>query len=69
MARLSIYIIIICAFLIKNTVIGKDSFAYHTNIFPKTVNLSAAATFAVAYLLCPLLGWLSDVYFTRYKVT
>ena len=69
MARLSIYIIIICAFLIKNTVIGKDSFAYHTNIFPKTVNLSAAATFAVAYLLYPLLGWLSDVYFTRYKVT
>ena len=25
-------------------------------------------THAVAYLLYPLLGWLSDVYFTRYKV-
>ena len=30
--------------------------------------LSIAVTHAVAYLLYPLLGWLSDVYFTRYKV-
>ena len=68
MARLAIYVISICAFLIESTMIGKDSFVYHTNILPKTVILSAAATFAVAYLLYPLLGWLSDVYFIRYKV-
>ena len=68
MVRLAIYIIIICAFLIENTVIGKDSFIYHINVILKTVKLSLAATHAAAYLLYPLQGWLSDVYFARYKV-
>ena len=68
MTHRAIYIIIICAFLIENTVIGKDSFIYHTNALDKAVKLSVAATHAAAYLLYPLLGWLSDVYFTRYKV-
>ena len=34
----------------------------------QTSRLCFAVAQAIAYLLYPLLGWLSDVYFTRYKV-
>ena len=64
----AIYIIIVCSFLIQNSIIEADSYLYHTNGNLQTIRLSLAVTHAVAYLLYPLLGWLSDVYFTRYKV-
>ena len=68
MNRSAIYVIIVCSFLIRNSIIEADSYFYHTSCLFQTVRLSIAVTHAVAYLLYPLLGWLSDVYFTRYKV-
>ena len=64
----AIYVIIVCSFLIRNSIIEADSYLYHVNSQLQTTTLSLAVTHAVAYLLYPLLGWLSDVYFTRYKV-
>ena len=47
------------------TVIGSDFMLFHTvNIDGSFAYLMAQS---VAYLLYPLLGWLADVYFTRYK--
>ena len=57
-----------CSFLIQNSIIEADSSLYHMSSLFQTVRLSVALTHAEAYLLYPLLGWLSDVYFTRYKV-
>ena len=60
------YIVIICSFLIQVSIIGSDFFIYHTA--PNFIRLYISISQAVAYLLYPLLGWLSDVYFSRYKV-
>ena len=68
MNRSAIYVIIVCSFLMQRSIIEADSYLYHLNTVRQTVRLSVAVTHAVAYLLYPLLGWLSDVYFTRYKV-
>ena len=58
-------LIILCCFLIHLSVIGSDFPLFHT------VNddgvLAILISQSVAYLLYPLLGWLADVYFTRYK--
>ena len=61
------YIVIICSFLMLACNVGSDFFLYHT-AGPHYIHLSLALTLAISYLLYPLLGWLSDVYFTRYKV-
>ena len=65
MKNKSAYLVVVCCFLVHGTALGSDIYLYHT------VGLDAAVVFlvsqAVAYLLYPLLGWLADVYFTRYK--
>ena len=55
-------------FLMQNSIIEADSYQYHVNCIDQNGRLYFAVTHAVAYLFYPLLGWLSDVYFTRYKV-
>ena len=45
--------------------IGSDFSFFHT--LKKDGVLSLLISESVAYLLYPLLGWLADVYFTRYK--
>ena len=65
----AVFIVVLCSFAMKVSFIGTDFFFYHLNL--KTFHIIRtvlAVTHAVAYLLYPLLGWLSDVYFTRYKV-
>ena len=63
----AVQIVILCSFAIKVTIIGTDFSSYHMD-FLNFAKLCIAVTQAVAYLLYPLLGWLSDIYFTRYKV-
>ena len=45
--------------------VGSDIALYHTVAHDGT--LVYLLTQAVTYLLYPLLGWLADVYFSRYK--
>ena len=47
------------------TVIGSDIILYHTVAIDGS--LTYLVSQAMAYLLYPFLGWLADVYFTRYK--
>ena len=60
------YVVIVCYLLVHMTLIGTDVVFFHIT------NEDGALTYflsqAVAYLLYPLLGWLADVYFTRYKL-
>ena len=60
------YIVIIISCLIQTSIIGSDFFLYHTA--QVQLDLYFSVSQAVVYLLYPLLGWLSDAYFTRYKV-
>ena len=60
----AVYIVILCSF----ASFGTDLFLYHSKVVYQTTRVCYAVTQAAAYLLYPLLGWLSDVYFTRYKV-
>ena len=62
------YIVVLCSFAIKFSMMGTDIVYYHLETFLPITTLILAVTKAIAYLLYPLLGWLSDVYFTRYKV-
>ena len=59
------YLIVLCCFLLHMTVVGSDIVLYHTVAHDGT--LVYLLTQAVTYLLYPLLGWLADVYFSRYK--
>ena len=47
------------------SIVGSDVCFYHT--VSKDGTLSFLVSQSLAYLLYPLLGWLADVYFTRYK--
>ena len=58
-------LVIICCFLMHMSAIGSDFSFFHT--LKKDGVLSLLISESVAYLLYPLLGWLADVYFTRYK--
>ena len=58
-------LVILCCFLIHLSIIGSDFALYHTE--NKDGVLAFLVSQSVAYLLYPLLGWLADVYFTRYK--
>ena len=58
-------VIILCCILVHVNVIGSNTLLYHTIRAEGT--MSYLVSQAVAYLLYPLLGWLADVYFTRYK--
>ena len=61
-------IVILCSFLIRTSIIGTDHYYYHEKGHLQITLLCFAVSQGIAYLLYPLLGWLSDVYFTRYKV-
>ena len=60
------YIAILCCGLIHFTIIGLDAMIYHTVRNDGEVVYQVSQ--AVAYLIYPLLGWLADVYFSRYKL-
>ena len=62
------HIVILCSFMIRTSLIGTDNYIYHVESHLPITLLFLALSQAIAYLLYPLLGWLSDVYFTRYKV-
>ena len=47
------------------TIVGSDISFYHT--VSKDGTFAYLVSQSLAYLLYPLLGWLADVYFTRYK--
>ena len=59
------YLVVLCCLLIHVTFIGFDSVVYHT-AWPLTI-LVYCLSQAVAYLLYPVLGYVADVHFTRYK--
>ena len=65
MKNKAVYLIVSCCFLLHVTVYGTDVALYHT--VDHDVTLVYLLSQAVTYLLYPLLGWLADVYFTRYK--
>ena len=59
------YMVVLLNLLIHMTVIGSDNEFYHAA--HRSGVLIVLASQAVGYLFYPLLGWLADVYFTRYK--
>ena len=59
------YLVVLCCSLMHMTMIGSDVIFFHT--VNKDGTLAYFVSQSVAYLLYPLLGWLADVYFTRYK--
>ena len=61
----SLYVVILSCVFVHFTLIGFDTGLYHT--LAQDGLLTYLTSKAVAYLLYPLLGWLADVYFTRYK--
>ena len=62
------YIVVLCSFAINVSLVGTDTSFYHLETLTYYTRIILAVTHATAYLLYPLLGLLSDVYFTRYKV-
>ena len=58
------YLVVLCCFLI-HTNVGFDFSFYHT--IDQKGTLVYLVIQAIAYLLYPLLGWLADVYFSRFK--
>ena len=61
----SLYVVILSCGLVHFTIIGLDAVIYHT--VRRDGDVIYQVSQGVAYLLYPLLGWLADVYFTRYK--
>ena len=61
----SLYIVILSCGLVHFTMIGFDAIIYHTVRNDGEVIYQVSQS--VAYLLYPLLGWLADVCFSRYK--
>ena len=61
-------IVVLCSFEIQASFFGTDFFFYHLERFLHITRVCFALTHGMGFLLYPLLGWLSDVYFTRYKV-
>ena len=66
MENFGAFIVVAISCLIRVSIIGSDFFLYHT--VKSKLELYFSVSQVVAYLLYPLLGWLSDAYFTRYKV-
>ena len=61
-------IVVLCSFAISVSPVGTDISFYHLETLSYSTQTILVVTHATAYLLYPLLGLLSDVYFTRYKV-
>ena len=66
MENFGAFIVVAISCLIRVSIIGSDFVLYHTA--KSKLELYFSVSQVVAYLLYPLLGWLSDTYFTRYKV-
>ena len=60
------YMVVLFCFLIHMTVIGSDNELFHTLHHSAAIAMLLGQ--AVGYLFYPLLGWLADVYFTRYRL-
>ena len=60
-----IYLVIFCCAMIHMSLAGVDIFLFHT--IARSGNIFLLNCKAVSYLLYPLLGWMADVCFTRYK--
>ena len=60
-----VYLVIFCCALIHMSLAGLDIFLFHTIARNGIIFLFNCK--AVSYLLYPLLGWMADVCFTRYK--
>ena len=61
----SLYVVILCCVFVHFTLIGFDTGIYHT--LASDGVLTFLVSKGLAYLLYPVLGWLADVYLTRYK--
>ena len=59
------YLIVLCCALLHMSLIGSDIALRHTVSMNGVILFSVSQ--AVSCLLYPLLGWMADVYFTRYK--
>ena len=59
------YLVILCCALIHMTTLGSDMIFYHTA--DQDATTIYLVSLVIAYLLYPLLGWMADVYFTRYS--
>ena len=57
-------VVVLCVF-IHMMGIGSDNYYYHNQTHSQSVIF--LVTQGLAYLLYPLLGWMADVWFTRYK--
>ena len=56
------YLLVVCCALLHMTAIGSDIFFFHMVDAQEIL-----ATQAFIYLLYPLIGWLADAVFSRYK--
>ena len=61
-------IVVLCSFAIHASFLGTDFFLYHLRRLLHITRVCFALSHGMGFVLYPLLGWLSDVYFTRYKV-
>ena len=59
------YLVVLCCALIHMSLAGSDVFLYRA--IAKSGTILFLSCKAVSYLLYPLLGWMADVCFTRYK--
>ena len=59
------YLIIACCAMVHMNTVGSDSFIYH--VANRDGSSAYVVSQGITYLLYPLLGWMADVYFTRYK--
>ena len=65
MEKKAVFVVIVCCLLVHLTAIGSDMILYHTA--GKISTMIYLILQGVVYLLYPFLGWLSDVYITRYR--
>ena len=66
MSQRTIVALLACIFLMNSFINGSAFF--HRQSQPPYIQLLIAGTISLSYLFYPILGWLSDVRFTRYKV-
>ena len=59
------FLVILCCTLVHISLVGSNLFFYH--IVVRSGIIIFLSCTAVSYLLYPLLGWMADVCFTRYK--
>ena len=59
------FLMVLCSLLLHTTIIGCDVALYHT--LGTLGSIVFMGSQALSYLLYPLLGWMADVCFTRYK--